>query len=101
MPRNGPPGCLAALFPWLFGSSDASAPTFPYKLSDSFLTPAEASFYRVLRPAVGEAYVICPKVNLGDLFFVPRPHENRAALNRIDRRHVDFVLCDPENLRPT
>ena len=44
---------------------------------------------------MGEARVVCAKVNLADLFFEPRPHENRAAVNRIDRKHVDFVLCDP------
>jgi hypothetical protein len=39
-------------------------------------------------------------VNLADLFFVQRPHVNRAARNRIDRKHVDFVICDALTMRP-
>lgn len=99
------PGCLGALFPWLFPStppteSSTPARALPYGLRDDFLSPAEASFFHVLRQAAGETYLVCPKVNLADLFFVARPNENPGARNHIDRKHVDFVLCDPTTLRP-
>ena len=97
------PGCLGAIFR-LFRLSltgrSGGVRFDMYRLRDDFLSPAEASFFRVLRLTVGETYVICPKVRLADLFYVTRPHENQGAQNRITPRHVDFVLCDPATLRP-
>jgi hypothetical protein len=99
------PGCLGAIFR-LFGMGGgggqiASGPKMDvYRLRDDFLSPAEASFFRVLRLTVGDRLVICPKVRLGDLFFVARPNENRGASTRIASKHVDFVLCDPATLKP-
>jgi hypothetical protein len=43
---------------------------------------------------------VCPKVNLGDIFFVPRPDQNQAARNRISSKHVDFLLCDCLTMKP-
>lgn len=101
------PGCLGAIFGWLglggaiAASGDSDVPQMDvYRMRDDFLSPAEASFFRVLRLAVGENYLVCPKVRLGDLFYVTRPNENRGALNRIVPRHVDFLLCDPSSLKP-
>ena len=45
-------------------------------------------------------FTICTKVSLGDLFFVIRPNQNMSAYNRINRKHVDFVLCDPKTMQP-
>ncbi len=72
----------------------------PYRLRDDFLSPAEASFYQVLHSIVTDHLLICPKVGLADIFFVTRPHENAAFRNKIDRKHVDFLLCDPKTLKP-
>jgi hypothetical protein len=49
---------------------------------------------------MGEYLTICPKVALGDIFFVTRPNENRSAYNRINRKHVDFLICDPKTMKP-
>jgi len=73
---------------------------YPYKLRDDFLTPAERSFYGVISLAVGRKAIVCPKVGLRDVFFVSRPNENRAALNRIGQKHVDFLLCEPATMKP-
>jgi very-short-patch-repair endonuclease len=75
----------------------------PFHLRDDFLSRTEFSFCRVLMTAVGGRLVVCPKVNLGDLFFVATgdARKNRILLNRIDRKHVDFLLCDPATMRPT
>lgn len=76
--------------------------TMPFRLRDDFLSAAELSFYQVLRTVAGERTQICPKVGLGDLFFAETGdrQKNRACTNRIDRKHVDFVLCDPKTMRP-
>ena len=50
----------------------------------------------------GQQVVALAKVNLNDLFFAQTgdPRRNRAANNRIDRKHVDFLLCEPTSLQP-
>jgi len=53
-----------------------------------------------MKNMMGDHLLISPKVSLGDIFFVARPHENRGAINKIDRKHVDFLICDPKTLKP-
>jgi len=75
----------------------------PYHLRDDFLSPAELSFYHVLQSTVADwAVVVCPKVSLGDLFFAKTGDygQNRSWMNRIDRKHVDFLLCELKTVRP-
>jgi hypothetical protein len=98
-------GCLNVLLGFLglrIGppDDDATSGELPYRLRDDFLSPAERSFYGVLIEAIGDDLVICPKVNLADVFFVARPNENRGARNRIDRKHVDFLVCDVRTMQP-
>lgn len=96
-------GCLLAffrVFGGLFQRAGATETSLPYRLRDDFLSAAELSFYRVLTAAIGgEATVLC-KVRLGDLFYVPRSDESQTHRNRIDRKHVDFLLCDTATMTP-
>jgi len=75
---------------------------YPYLLRDDFLSPAEQSFYLVLKLTVSDWALICPKISLGDLFYVKssNPSKFRSYTNRIDRKHVDFLLCDPKTAKP-
>jgi predicted RNA-binding Zn-ribbon protein involved in translation (DUF1610 family) len=75
---------------------------FPYLVRDDFLSPAEQSFYLVLKSAVSEWALVCPKVALGDLFYAKSsdPSKFRTFTNRIDRKHVDFLLCEPRTVKP-
>jgi len=75
---------------------------YPYLLRDDFLSPTEQSFYLVLKHTVSDWALICPKVSLGDLFYVKstNPSKFRSYTNRIDRKHVDFLLCDPKTVKP-
>ena len=103
------PGCLAVLLGWLGLSpkpkqeEEEEEPSFPYHVRDDFLSAAEISFYHVLQGVVGDGAVICPKVSLGDLFYAATGDygRNRSWMNRIDRKHVDFLICDPGSMRPT
>jgi hypothetical protein len=70
----------------------------PYRLKDRFFSRAEASFFRVLQLALPDGVIVCPKVNLHDIIWSP-PYDYTAR-NRIDRKHVDFVLADAETLQP-
>lgn len=75
---------------------------YPYFLRDDFLSPAEQCFYLVLKQVVSDRAIICAKVALGDLFFVKSNDRSkfRTLTNKIDRKHVDFLLCDPKTVRP-
>lgn len=73
---------------------------YPYGRRDKFLSDGELRFYKVLKPLVPAGYALVTKVRLGDLFFVRRPHENRGARSRIERKHVDFVICDESTMQP-
>ena len=94
-------GCLGFLA-GLFGkrSQEAEVPKAAYRLRDDFLSAAELSYYRVLSTAVAGRAVVLAKVGLADLFFVPRGEGSTGAWNRIARKHVDFVVCAPETMRP-
>jgi hypothetical protein len=45
-------------------------------------------------------YVVCPKVALNDIFYIQRPNENVHFYNKIFRKHVDFLLCEPNSMKP-
>jgi len=79
-----------------------SKPEFPYRMRDDFLSPAEHSFYLVLKNIISDQVDICTKVSLSDLFYVSSndPSKFRTYTNKIDRKHVDFLLCDPKTLKP-
>ncbi len=74
----------------------------PYRLRDDFLSPAEQSFCRVLRGAVDNSNLVMAKVSLGDLFLARSddPSDRQRWTNKIDRKHVDFLLVDRDSLRP-
>jgi hypothetical protein len=96
-------GCLGALlgmFGIHLGGDTGQSGTLPYKVDPQFMSPAELSFYRVLKTQVAGRYEILVKVGLGDLFRVTNKEEWRTYRNKIDRKHVDFLLCDPETLEP-
>jgi hypothetical protein len=73
----------------------------PYRLREPFMTSTEAALFRVLTQIVGVRYLICPKVALNDIFYIVRPNENVHFFNKIFRKHVDFLLCDPQTFTPS
>jgi hypothetical protein len=77
-------------------------PEYPYLVRGHFLSPAEHSFFMVLRSVVSESALISSKVILGDLFYVKSSdaRKHRIYTNKIDRKHVDFLLCDPKTAQP-
>lgn len=72
----------------------------PYRLRENFLSSPEMALLRRLQEMVGERYMICPKVALTDIFTIVRPNENVHFYNKIFRKHVDFLLCDPQTMKP-
>lgn len=84
------------------GGKGANLHEFPYFLRDDFLSPAEQSFYLVLKHVFSDRVLISTKVALSDLFVVRSNDRSkfRTFTNKIDRKHVDFLLCDPKTVRP-
>ncbi len=72
----------------------------PYRLRENFLSTRELALLRVLHGMVKRHYLICPKVALNDIFYIVRPNENVHFFNKIFRKHVDFLLCEPDTLKP-
>ena len=72
----------------------------PYRMREQFMSTPELALLRVLQNMVRHHYVICPKVGLNDIFYIVRPNENVHFFNKIFRKHVDFLLCEPDTLKP-
>ena len=114
MAKNNNPGCLEPILRFFqkpgkplkqdgivrFSLPADEPEELPYFVRDDFFSAAEASFFRVLKTVVGENLVICPKVSLAEIFYVSRPDVNLPYFNKINRKHVDFVLCSPKTLKP-
>jgi predicted RNA-binding Zn-ribbon protein involved in translation (DUF1610 family) len=75
---------------------------YPYFMKESIATRAELKFYRILRDEVGARGVVLAKIRLADIFTVASDDygEQRTFRNKIDRNHVDFLICDQTTLRP-
>ncbi|MEO0514346.1 MAG: DUF2726 domain-containing protein [Planctomycetota bacterium] len=102
------PGCMGRLLQLLAGggatgkgASSGDGP-WPYRRRKYLLSRAEFSFFRVLQSvALENGWVVCAKVNLNDLLYLEKGAENRMAwLNKINRKHADFVLCDAQTMQP-
>ena len=96
------PGCLGFLQK-LFGSLEGGGAgvDWPYvRQPKGLLSKGEFSFFRVLQQACGDRYVVCPKVGLVDLLTVKKVTEKwQSYRNKIDRKHIDFVLCDAQTMQ--
>jgi very-short-patch-repair endonuclease len=107
MPASEPSGCLPVIFR-IFGlggastdSKRAGATPLPYRRKDYLLTKAERSFYGALQQAAGNEHLIFAKIRVADLLYMPKGTQRRQShFNRIQAKHIDFVLCDRDNIRP-
>jgi len=81
---------------------NSSTIDFPYHQVDEFISPAELNFFFNLKSVIGDEVQIFSKVKLSDLFYAKTGDfgKNRAYTNKIDRKHIDFLLCDPKTLKP-
>lgn len=74
-----------------------------YYLKKTLFSPAERSFLGVLDSTLPEGVRVFGKVRLEDFIGVKRGLErgdNQAARNRINRKHVDFLLVRADTLAP-
>jgi hypothetical protein len=74
-----------------------------YSLKKALFTPAERSFLGVLEPNLPPGVRVFGKVRLADILDVKKGlerGERQGALNRINRKHVDFLLVRTSDLAP-
>lgn len=74
----------------------------PYKKRTYLLTKAERSFYEVLNSiAKKQNLKVFTKVRIADLLYLPKKVNNRTSYqNRINSKHIDFVICDTVHIMP-
>lgn len=73
--------------------------TLPYEKRTRLLTEAELAFYRVLHSATAGDWPLFAMVRLADLIQVkPQSSGGQGWQNKIQAKHLDFVLCDPDTL---
>lgn len=72
----------------------------PYRLRKQFLSFTELALFSALQEMAAGRYIVCPKVALNDIFYIQRPNENVHYYNKIFRKHVDFLLCEPTGMKP-
>lgn len=86
---------LAVLKALFEGGGDEEKAKYQYKRKNFFLTRAEHECYDALVEAVGQEYRIFAQVHLPTLVeHKIKGQDWRAALAHINRKSVDFVLCD-------
>jgi len=88
-------GAVATFLPKRKASFD-----FPYKKQASLFTPAERSFLGVLEQSIGDQNKVFGKVRLSDVIKVKGLNGSlwKVAMNRIQSKHLDFVVCNPSDL---
>ncbi|MCL2790871.1 MAG: DUF2726 domain-containing protein [Desulfobulbus sp.] len=92
---------LAAIVKKLKTQERGNRGEYPYKKVDSLFTAAERSFFGVLEDAVGDQFRIFGKVRIADIATVKSISDRsawRRAVNRITGKHLDYILCDKDNL---
>lgn len=74
---------------------------YRYTRKKFFLTRAEHEFYDALITAVGDKYYIFAQIHLPTILDNKVIGQSwRASRSHIDRKSVDFVLCDKKYLSP-
>lgn len=75
----------------------------PFLITNSLLTKAEMNFYKILKDVVdNDKQIICPKVRMIDVLWTKtyRVENKMTFINKVNRKHFDFVICDKETLKP-
>ncbi|MGJ0848619.1 DUF2726 domain-containing protein [Tissierella praeacuta] len=81
--------------------SDIFDDIYPYEKKKYLLSVAEKNFYDILTLAIKDtAYYICPKVRLADIIVVGKTDKRQSYFNKIQSKHIDFLLCDKNSLVP-
>ena len=74
---------------------------YPYEKKSSVMSRNEQEFYRALLRAAGNEYDVFGMVRMADLLSVRSGVAKRQSWqNRINCKHIDFVLCEMSTQEP-
>ena len=83
---------------YLFSSIGGGRRVYPYRKKPTIMTRNEQEFYRALQRAAGSTYDVFGMVRIADLLEVEKGTAKRQTWqNRINCKHIDFVLSDPDS----
>lgn len=74
-----------------------------YIKKNSVLTESERDFFIVLNKIIGNDFLILSQVSLMEILAIPNgldKSQHYSAKNRIQAKHIDFLLCEKESTRP-
>ena len=80
-----------------------SGVSFPFRSKPQLFTPVEHTFLNLIEQAVGREFRIVCRVRLSDLLAVRSQAGKKqaaSAMARASSKHLDFVLCDREDMTP-
>lgn len=92
---------VAAILAALKAKKPLKSEGLSFDSRDALFTPAERSFLGVLEQVLDTRYRVFGKVRLGDLVKPAKGLSNSkrtTALNRINQKHLDFVICSTADL---
>jgi very-short-patch-repair endonuclease len=74
---------------------------YHYSRKETIMTSAEIAFYRRLETIAGDRYYIFPQIHLTALASSHATGQYyKSGYQRINRRSVDYVLCDKASMKP-
>lgn len=74
---------------------------YHYARKHYFMTRSESDFFAVLMPIIEQNYIVFAQVHLPTLLSHKIKGQHwQGALSHIDRKSVDFVICDKKYLSP-
>ena len=74
---------------------------YTYRRKEFLMSRAEHDFFDIITKAVGGQYYVFPQVHLPNILDHKIIRQNwRGALSHIDRKSVDFVICDKAYIKP-
>lgn len=77
------------------------SPQYFYSRKKNFISPSEKEFFKMLVEAAGDRYHVFPQIHLSALFNnETKGKYYKLAFQIINRRSVDFILCDKLTLEP-
>lgn len=92
---------ILAILATFKGKLPANNGEFTFETKGALFSPAERSFLGVLEQALDKQYRVFGKVRLGDIVKPAKGLSNSkrtTALNKVNQKHVDFVVCAAADL---
>lgn len=86
----------------MVGSNETEeiVPSLRFELREEFLQRPEAQLLDHLIQAMDGRAIVCPKVKATDVVRLPNAGEQLDEAVRIDRKRIDYLVCDQVSRRP-